>query len=143
MMFRPLKAFVLAIVIGITGGSLPALAQDKSITLFAAASLKNSVDDINAAFTKATNTRVVASYAASSALMKQIEEGAPADVFASADLEWMDYGSQKKLIRDDTRVNLLGNRLVLIAAKDSKLDDVTIGPGFNLAQLAGDGRIAT
>ena len=75
--------------------------------------------------------------------MKQIEEGAPADVFASADLEWMDYGSQKKVIKDDTRVNLLGNRLVLIAPKDSKLDDITIGPGFNLGQLAGDGRIAT
>jgi molybdate transport system substrate-binding protein len=75
--------------------------------------------------------------------VKQIEEGAPADVFASADLEWMDYGSQKKVIKDDTRVNLLGNRLVLIAPKDSKLNEITIGPGFNLAQLAGDGRIAT
>ncbi len=75
--------------------------------------------------------------------MKQIEQGAPADVFVSADLQWMDYGSQKKLIRDDTRVNLLGNKLVLIAAKDSKIGSVTIGPGFDLAKLAGDGRIAT
>ena len=58
------------------------------------------------------------SYAASSALMKQIEQGAPADVFISADLEWMDYGSQKKLVKDNTRVNLLGNKLVLIAPKD-------------------------
>jgi len=105
--------------------------------------MKNALDDINAAFTRSTGIKVAASYAASSALMKQIEEGAPADVFASADLEWMDYGSQKKVIKDDTRVNLLGNRLVLIAPKDSKLDDITIGPGFNLAQLAGDGRIAT
>jgi len=117
--------------------------QEKSITVFAAASMKNALDDINAAFTMRTGIKVVASYAASSALMKQIEEGAPADVFASADLEWMDYGSQKKVIKDDTRVNLLGNRLVLIAPKDSKLNEITIGPGFSLAQLAGDDRIAT
>src|SRR5262249_58147463 len=84
-----------------------------------------------------------ASYAASSALIKQIENGAPADVFASADLDWMDYGAQHKLIKDDTRVNLLGNRLVLIAPKDSKIGDVTIAPRFDLAQLAGDGRIVT
>ena len=123
--------------------ALPAQAQDKTITVFAAASMKNALDDINAAFTKATGIKVVASYAASSALAKQIEQGAPADVFASADLDWMDYVAQKKLIKDDTRVNLLGNRLVLIAPKDSKIGNVTIGPGFDLAKLAGDGRIAT
>src|SRR5262245_32998915 len=119
-----------------------AASQDKSIIVFAAASMKNALDDINAAFTRSTGIKVAASYAASSALMKQIEQAAPADVFASADLEWMDYGSQRKVIKDGTRVNLLSNRLVLIAPKDSKLDDITIGPGFNLAQLAGDGRIA-
>jgi molybdate transport system substrate-binding protein len=64
-------------------------------------------------------------------------------VFVSADLKWMDYGSQKKLIKDDTRVNLLGNELVLIAPKDSKIDKVTIASGFDLAKLVGDGRIAT
>ena len=124
-------------------GSHFAAGQEKSITLFAADSMKNALDDINAAFTKSTGIKVTASYAASSALMKQIEQGAPADVFASADLGWMDYGSQKKVINDKTRINLLGNRLVLIAPKDSKLGNVTIGSGFNLAQLAGDGRIAT
>jgi len=87
--------------------------------------------------------KTVASYAASSALMKQIENGAPADVFASADLDWMDYGVQKKVIKDGTRINLLGNRLVLIAPKDSRIGDVEIGPGFDLARLAGDGRVAT
>ena len=120
-----------------------AAGQEKSITIFAAASMKNALDDINAAFTKSTGIKVAASYAASSALMKQIEQGAPADVFASADLDWMDYGSRKKVINDATRVNLLGNQLVLIAPKDSKLDNVTIGPGFDLAKLAGDSRIAT
>jgi len=120
-----------------------ASAQDKSITVFAAASMKNALDDVDAAFTKKTGVKVVASYDASSALMKQIEAGAPADVFISADLKWMDYGSQKKLVKDDTRVNLLGNTLVLIAAKDSKIGNVAIKPGFDLAKLAGDGRIAT
>jgi molybdate transport system substrate-binding protein len=120
-----------------------AAAQEKSIIVFAAASMKNALDDVDAAFTKKTGIRVLASYAASSALMKQIEQGAPADVYVSADLQWMDYGSQKKLIKDDTRINLLGNKLVLIAAKDAKIGNVTIGPGFDLAKLAGDGRVAT
>ena len=118
-------------------------AQDKSITVFAAASMKNALDDVDAAYTKQSGVKVVASYDASSALMKQIEGGAPADVFVSADLKWMDYGSQKKLINDSTKVNLLGNELVLIAPKDSKISNVTTKPGFDLAGLAGDGRIAT
>ena len=121
----------------------PAQAQDKSITVFAAASMKNALDDINAAFLKASGTKVTTSYAASSALAKQLEQGAPADIFASADLEWMDYSAAKKTIKDDTRVNLLGNRLVLIAPADSRIDTVTIAANFDLARLIGDGRIAT
>ncbi len=122
---------------------LPASAQEKTLTVFAAASMKNALDDVNAAFLKSTGTKVVASYAASSALARQLEQGAPADIFASADLEWMDYSSQKKTIKDDTRLNLLGNKLVLIAPKDSKVDRVDIGQGFDLAKLIGDGRITT
>jgi molybdate transport system substrate-binding protein len=117
--------------------------QPTGITVFAAASMKNALDDINDAFSKQTGIKVTTSYAASSGLMKQIENGAPADVFVSADLDWMDYGAQKKLIKDDTRVNLLGNRLALIAPKDSKIVEVTIGPGLDLARLAGDSRIVT
>jgi molybdate transport system substrate-binding protein len=117
-------------------------AQDRSITVFAAASLKNALDDANAAFGKATAIKVVTSYAATSTLVKQIEAGAPADVFISADIRWMDYAAEKKLIAPDTRVNLLGNRLVLIAPRDSKLENVAIGRGFDIARLAGDGRIA-
>ena len=135
-------AFACLLVLSTTIAAPPARAQDKTLTVFAAASMKNAIDDINAAFTKATGIKAVASLAASSALAKQIEQGAPADVFASADLDWMDYLDQKKLIKDDTRVNLLGNRLVLIAPKDSKLGTVTIGQGFDIAKLAGDGRIA-
>ena len=150
-MLRTPAAYVLSAVIAVAvtaaGAAPSALAQDmikdKIVTVFAAASMKNALDDINAAFTRKSGVKVVTSYAASSTLIKQIEQGAPADVFASADLDWMDYGSQKKLVKDDTRVNLLGNKIVLIAPKDSKIDNVTIGPGFDLAKLAGDGRITT
>lgn len=133
----------LAAVLAFAAVSHPAHAQDRSITVFAAASMKNALDDVDAAFTRQTGIKVVASYDASSTLVKQIENGAPVDVFVSADLKWMEYGSQKKLIKDATRINLLGNELVLIAGKDSKIDNVTIKPGFDLAKLAGDGRIAT
>src|SRR6202050_2201852 len=139
---KPILA-AFAATIAIVAVPFAAQAQDKSLTVFAAASMKNALDDVDAAFTKQSGIKVVASYDASSALMKQIEGGAPADVFVSADLKWMDYGSQKKLIKDDSRVNLLGNVLVLIATKDSKIGNVTIGPGFDLTKLAGDGRIAT
>ena len=144
MLRRTLNAAALTLLAGLIG--LPpqsATAQDKTLTVFAAASMKNALDDINSAFSKQTGVKVVASYAASSALMKQIESGAPADIFASADLDWMNYGSQKKVIKDDTRINLLGNKLVLIAPQDSKLGTVTFGQGFDLAKLVGDGRIAT
>jgi len=121
----------------------PASAEDKTLTVFAAASMKNALDDIDAAFTAKTGVKVAASYAASSTLAKQIEQGAPADIFVSADTDWMDYAVGKKNINEPTRVNLLGNSIVLIAPKDSKIDNVKIGQGFDLAKLAGDGRIAT
>jgi len=138
-----LRPIAVVAVLFATFGLPASFAQDRTLTVFAAASMKNALDDLNAAFTKSSGIKVVTSYAASPTLIKQIEQGAPADVFASADIDWMDYGSDKKVIKDDTRVNLLGNRLVLIAPTDSKLDNVTIGPDFNLAQLVGDGRIAT
>jgi molybdate transport system substrate-binding protein len=119
-----------------------AVAQEQTLTVFAAASMKNALDDANAAFTKATGLKVTASYAASSALAKQMESGAPTDVFISADLNWMDYVAGKNLIKTDSRYNLLGNRLVLISGKDSKVANVKIGQGFDIAKLAGDGRIA-
>src|SRR3984885_14313000 len=133
--------FALAIVSGLS--SPAAFAEEKAVTIFAAASMKNALDDVNAAYAAKTGVKVVASYAASSVLAKQIEQGAPADIFLSADTDWMDYATSKKTINEPTRVNLLGNSIVLIAPKDSKIDNVTIGPGFDLAKLAGDGKIAT
>ena len=81
------------------------------------------------------------SYAASSALAKQIEEGAPADVFVSADLDWMAYLAERDLVQPDTEVELLGNRLALVAPADSEAA-AAIAPGFDLAGLLGDGRLA-
>jgi molybdate transport system substrate-binding protein len=125
------------------GMATTAHTEDKTITVFAAASMTNALDDVDAAFTKQTGVKVITSYDASSALIKQIEGGAPADAFVSADLKWMDYGVEKKVINESTRINLLGNVLVLIAAKDSKIDHVDIEPGFDLAKLADDDGIAT
>lgn len=134
-------SLVFGLLLAVTGQ--PSLAQDKTLTVFAAASLKNALDDINTAYTGKSGVKVAASYAASSALARQLEQGAPADMFASADIEWMDYAAAKKAINEATRVNLLGNKIVLIAPKDSAVSNVAIAKGFDLAKLAGSGRIAT
>jgi molybdate transport system substrate-binding protein len=136
-----LKQFVritVAATVVITAGAIsPPQAQQPQVTIFAAASMKNALDEINLAATKQTRINTVTSYAATSALMRQIEQGAPADVFISADLEWMDYGIKNKLLNPSTRVNLLGNRLVLIAPKNSKTSTVKLEKGFDLAKLVG------
>ncbi|HTO33754.1 MAG TPA: molybdate ABC transporter substrate-binding protein [Pararhizobium sp.] len=118
----------------------PASAADK-VTVFAAASLKNALDAVNAAWQKEAGKETAVSYAASSALAKQIESGAPADVFISADLAWMDYVAEKKLIKDDTRANLLGNRIVLATGKQDAAA-VDIKEGFDLKGLLGGGKLA-
>ena len=119
----------------------PAVAQSGDIVFFAAASLKTALDRIAADWQAKTGKKVVFSYAASSTLSKQMEAGAPAQLFASADLDWMDYAQSKGLIKTDTRRTLLGNRLVLIAPAD-KAKPVEIKPGFDLAGLVGDGRLS-
>src|SRR6516165_4596872 len=135
---------LLALANFLVGSALfAAHAQDRTLKVFAAASLMNALDDINAAYTARTGVKVVASYAASSQLAKQIEQGAPADIFASADIEWMTYLTLRKAINGGTRVNLLGNKLVMIAPKDAEISNVNIGEGIDVAKLAGDGRIAT
>jgi len=125
--------------------ALPAAAADTGkapITVFAAASLTNAMQDLGDAFTKETSIPVRFSFAASSALARQIENGAPADIFFSADLEWMDYLQSRNLIQRDTRHDVLGNRLVLIAPSDS-LVKLKIEPNFALAAALGKGRLAT
>jgi molybdate transport system substrate-binding protein len=106
------------------------------LLVFAAASLKNALDEIDAQFGAQTGTKVNASYAASSTLARQIEAKAPAQVFISADLEWMDYVEGKGLLRPGTRRNLLGNRLVWIVPANAAI------PARPLDALGASGRLA-
>jgi molybdate transport system substrate-binding protein len=117
------------------------IAAADNLTVFAAASLKDALDENVKTYEVKANDRIAVSYAASSALAKQIEAGAPADLFISADLDWMDYLQQHRLIKPETRKNLLRNRLVLIAPADSRVS-VTIAPGFPLTRLLGSGPLA-
>jgi molybdate transport system substrate-binding protein len=130
---------VLVVMLIALGPIRPARADD--VVVFAAASLKNALDGAAQAFARSGRAPAKISYAASSALAKQIESGAPADIFISADLDWMDYLQKRGLIRPATRKNLLGNQLVLVAPADAKLK-VEIKPGFDLAGLLAGGRLA-
>lgn len=122
---------------------LPGMAQAQgNVVIFAAASLKNALDEIAATWSKdAGKPAPKISYAASSALAKQMEQGAPADMFISADLDWMDYVQGKNLIKNDTRFNLLGNKIVIIAPKDSKTSTLAI-KGDDLAEALAGGRLS-
>lgn len=111
------------------------------VGVFAAASTTDAINEIGQAFAAKGQGKIVPSFAASSTLAKQIENGAPAAVFLSADERWMDYLAEKKLIVADSRTNLLGNRVALIAPRSSTIE-VKIEPGFPLAKLLGDGRLA-
>jgi molybdate transport system substrate-binding protein len=133
-LFLTLAAFLTA--------GLPARAQSGDATLvFAAASLKNALDAIVDDYQKSTGKAVTVSYAGSSALARQIEQGAPADIFFSADLDWMDHLTSGNFIAADSRVTLLGNDIVLVAPIASDVS-VTIAPNFPLAETLGDGKLA-
>ena len=135
-----LLVFVL-LALSSTVWNSPASAQGQKLIIFAAASLKDALDEVNVAYQHENSQETATSYAASSTLAKQIEAAAPADVFISADLDWMDYLAKRNLIKPETRANLLGNRLVLIAPVNSPLN-LAIGPNFSLAQALGNGRLA-
>ncbi len=110
------------------------------VTVFAAASLKNALDEVGAQYAK-TGGDARFSYAASSAIARQIEQGAPADIYVSADSDWMNYLADRKLIVASSRKDLLTNNLALIAPADSKVA-LKIGKGMPLAKTLGDGRLA-
>ena len=135
-----LLVFVL-LALSSTVWNSPASAQGQKLIIFAAASLKDALDEVNVAYQHENSQETATSYAASSTLAKQIEAAAPADVFISADLDWMDYLAKRNLIKPETRANLLGNRLVLIAPVNSPLN-LAIAPNFPLAQALGNGRLA-
>lgn len=137
-----LRSFSALLLIAVSLAPTAARAQDDAgLTVFAAASLKEALDEAAAAYRRQTGVPVRVSYAASSALARQIEQGAPADVFFSADLEWMDYLQQRNRLDVATRRSLLGNRLVLIAPRASKARVDLKRPATLLAAL-GDGRLA-
>ena len=119
-----------------------AAAQKPELLVFGASSLTNVLDEIGAAYTAKTGQAVKFSYAASSALARQIEASARADIFFSADLEWMDYLQTRNLIDTTTRRDVVGNRLVLVAPAASKVH-LKIGPNFPLAATLGKDRLAT
>jgi molybdate transport system substrate-binding protein len=122
---------------------LPVTARAQEVTIFAAASLTDAMKDISAKWAEAGHKPLTMSFGSSSTLARQIEQGAPANVFASADEKWMDYLADRKLIAADTRKSLLGNDLVLVVAA-AKPMHVTINKSFDLAGLLGpNGRLAT
>ena len=135
---RVLTRVILLIVLAGTAVAAP---QTKDVLVFAASSLQTALDDLAGAAERATGLRLKVSYAASSALARQIENGAPAEIFISADLDWMDYLAERRLIRPESRRNLLGNRLVLIAPKGARTA-LTIEKGFGLAGALGRDRLA-
>ena len=115
---------------------------DKGPVVFAAASMKTALDAVAAAWKANSGKTASIVYASSAVLAKQIEQGAPADIFISADLQWMDYLEKAKLIRAGTRRNLLGNQLVLVEPSSDADSKLKIAQGFDLAGAAGDGKIA-
>ena len=130
---------ILAALLLLALAPLPALAAD--VTVFGAASLADALKEIAGDYQKQSGKTVAVSFAASSALAHQIEASSGADIFISADLDWMDYLDKKGLIQHDTRENLLGNRLVLVAPKGADTN-ITIAPHFDLLAALKGGRLA-
>ena len=136
-------AGLLALALSIGSGVAAAAEEAGGVLVFGAASLTNVLDDLSKGFTDKTHVPVKDSYAASSVLAKQVEAGAPADVFFSADLEWMDYLEQRKLLKPGSRHDVVGNKLVLIAPADSTVT-VKIRKGVDFGPALGtQGKIAT
>jgi molybdate transport system substrate-binding protein len=138
-MLRKLRAACLLLLT-----AFPALAQTPApptVTVFAAASLKESLDAVAVQWQARSGQKVLVSYAASSALAKQIEQGAPADIYISADGEWMDYLAGKKLVDPASRFNLVGNQLVMIAPADSPVKKLRLDAN-SLHGALGDARLA-
>jgi len=129
-------AVVAALLMSLIGR--PAAQDAPAVLVFAAASMKGALDEVGAIVQARTRVTMKVSYAATSTLAKQIEEGAPADIFVSADEQWMDYVAERKLIAPGSRVNVVSNRLVLIAPT-GRVPQLTIAPGFGIARALGEG----
>src|SRR5579885_2494627 len=140
-MMSQMRKLLLILLLVLAHAGFVSAAMARDVVVFAAASLKNALDDASAAYEKEAGVKALISYAASSTLAKQIESGAPADLFISADLDWMDYLQKQNLIEPGTRLTLVGNKLVLIAPASSR-SKIEIAPGFALADLLGNERLA-
>jgi molybdate transport system substrate-binding protein len=141
---RSLKNIVVLALVGLVAlaASPSARARQDAVTVFAAASLQDALKAIASKFTAETRLPVRFSFAASSTLVKQIEQSAPADLFASADADWMDYAQANGLIQRQTRVDLLGNKLVVIAPADAAPQNFSL-TAQAFVQALGTGRLAT
>jgi molybdate transport system substrate-binding protein len=140
-MRRPLVSGLLALLLLCAPPA--GAAEPDTVTVFAAASTTHAVTELGEIFSARRMGRIVPSFASSSTLAMQIESGAPANLFISADKQWMDYVDQRKLLAPGSRRDLLGNRLVLIAPQESPVAAVEIGPGMDLVGLLARGRLAT
>ncbi len=129
------------VLVAIACWAVAGAAVAQAPVVFAAASMRNALDEAAALYAARTGVRVTIAYAGSSALARQIEAGAPADVFISADLAWMDYLEKRGLVQPATRRDLVGNRLVLVAPAKQPLT-LKIEPGFAIAPALDGGRIA-
>jgi len=138
---RQLLALLMLSVAGMTGVVCAEPTPPSPLVVFAAASLTDALQEVSAAYEHKSGQKVILSFAASSALARQIESGSPADVFISADQDWMDYLEKRHLIDSGSRHNLLHNRLVLIAPATSTVK-LKIAPHFPLAAALGEGRLA-
>jgi len=135
-------AVLLALGTAICAGGTPVATAADGVTLFAAASTTNAITDIAKLFSEKGRGAVISSFASSSTLAKQIESGAPADVYLSANSKWMDYLEDKDLIVPGSRIDLLSNRIVLVTPVGSDIEKVEIQYGFGLASLLGDTYLA-
>ena len=139
---RTAVAGVLATIFVLTASAGLVWAASDSITVFAAASTTNAVTDIGALFSQQNEERFRPSFASSSTLAKQIDNGAPADIYISANRKWMDYLEEKQMIENGTRIDLLSNRIVLIVPSGSSVNDIQIVPGVDLLPIIGEGRLS-
>jgi molybdate transport system substrate-binding protein len=137
--FLGLLAVLTAVVVL---ASSPSFAQSGDVTVFAASSLTTALDEIVMAWKRESGKTAIVSYAASSTLAKQVEQGAPADVFISADEDWMDYLAERNVIRAETRRDLLGNSLVMVAERRSSIPPLELSREANLRTVLRGGRLA-
>ena len=135
------RTCIVAMVVAALGAAIPVAALAANVTVFAAASLKEAMDAQAKQFEASTGNKVIVSYAGSNILAKQVEGGAPADLFISADTDWMDYVDQRHLLAPGTRVTLLRNTLVLIEPASGK-SALKIVPGFDLSAALAGGKLA-